>query len=140
MKTVLGALIPLLGIACSITQRVTPLAPIEPTQICIVENPDVRSGFLAEYKRVLEERGYTTRVLPWSATAADCELTTTYVASWSWDVALYMSYAEIKVFRDGELAGEALYDARGGGMRLDKFIDAETKIRELVQELFSGPT
>lgn len=47
-----------------------------------------------------------------------------------------MKYAEIKVYRSAILVGEAVYDATWGGGRLDKFIHAENKIRELVDELF----
>ena len=46
-----------------------------------------------------------------------------------------MSYAEIRVYRDGVLDGEAVCDATSGSGRLDKWIDAEPKIRELVEEL-----
>jgi hypothetical protein len=48
-----------------------------------------------------------------------------------------MKYAEIKVYRAAALVGEAVYDATWGGGRLDKFINAENKIRELVNELFA---
>jgi hypothetical protein len=60
----------------------------------------------------------------------------TYTARWGWDVALYMKYAEIKVYQSATLIGEAVYDATWGGGRLDKFINAENKIREVVEELF----
>lgn len=51
-------------------------------------------------------------------------------------MALYMRYAEIKIYRSAPVVGEAAYDATWGGGRLDKFISAENKIRELVDELF----
>jgi hypothetical protein len=47
-----------------------------------------------------------------------------------------MRYAEIKVYRSAAFVGEAGYDATWDGGRLDKFISAENKIRELVDELF----
>jgi len=47
-----------------------------------------------------------------------------------------MSYAEIQVYNDGQNVGRAIYDSRMGGMRLDKWVDAETKIAELVDQLF----
>lgn len=68
----------------------------------------------------------------------ECSLTSTYIARWRWDLALYMAYAKIDVYRDGRPVGQALYDALMGGGRLDKFIDAEQKIRELVDSLFPG--
>ena len=52
-----------------------------------------------------------------------------------WDIALYMAYAAIKVYHNGKLDGEAIYDSRSGGGNFSKFIDAEPKIRELVEQL-----
>ena len=49
---------------------------------------------------------------------------------------MYLSFVEIEVFQDGQATGKALYDATKGSGRTDKFIDAEPKIRELVNELF----
>lgn len=70
-----------------------------------------------------------------SSVPESCEWTSTYVARWSWDLALYMSYAEIKVFHKGSLDGEAKYDSTKGSANMGKFIDAEPKIRELVNQL-----
>ena len=50
---------------------------------------------------------------------------------------MYMRYAEIKVYRGVALVGLAVYDATWGGGRPDKFINAENKIHELVDQLFS---
>ena len=66
---------------------------------------------------------------------AECEWTATYLAKWSWDITIYMAYAEIKIFHNGNLDGEAVYDSTGGSGNMNKFIDAEPKIRELVNEL-----
>ncbi len=44
--------------------------------------------------------------------------------------------AQVQFDCHGQAVGKALYDATGGGGRMDKFIDAEPKIRELVNELF----
>ena len=51
-------------------------------------------------------------------------------------MALYMAYAEIRVYRDGVKKGEAIYDATGGGGLPSKWIKAEEKIKELVNLLF----
>ena len=121
---------------CSIQQTVNPVAGDVPGELCVIENPAVREGFLPEYRRALEAKGIAVRVLPETASIKDCPLTSTYVARWSWDLTIYMSYVEINVFEGGALAGKALYDATKGGGRMDKFIDAEPKIRELVSQLF----
>ncbi len=43
--------------ACSITQNVEPAEIAKGGELCIIENPDVRKGFLAEYQSVLESKG-----------------------------------------------------------------------------------
>ncbi len=121
---------------CSINQTVDPVGNISSNEICIIENVAVRAGFLPELKNALQAKNLVVSMLNSSATIAECPLVITYVARWSWDLTIYMSYVEIAVFQNGRASGKALYDARSGGARLDKFIDAEPKIRELVNELF----
>jgi hypothetical protein len=74
-------------------------------------------------------------MLPPTAQADDCPVTMTYVGRWSWDLTIYLSYARLQVFDNGSAAGDAVYDSTGGGGNMNKFIDAETKIRELVTQL-----
>jgi len=124
--------------ACSISQQVDPVSAGEagPREICIVRNADVREGFLSALTQALEGRGIGVKVVESRADARDCPLTGTYVANWRWDMAMYMVYAKITVLRGTERVGEATYDASLGGGRLDKFIDADAKVQELVNQLF----
>jgi len=131
--SVIGAAI-LVG-ACSITQNIEPAQISRGSELCIIENPDVREGFLKEFKSTLSSKGIAHRVVSEASVPAACEWTSTYVARWTWDISLYMSYAEIKVFHNGSLDGEAIYDSTRGGANMSKFIDAEPKIRELINEL-----
>ncbi len=123
---------------CAIHQTVRPVASLGDRQICVIDEPNVKAGFLDAYKRSLSRKGYAVRVLPSSASITDCPVASTYSASWRWDLALYMAYAEIKVYENGKLAGEAIYDSKNGGANMGKFIDAEKKINELVSSLFPG--
>jgi len=135
LKIILVSLgVMLVATGCSIKQHVEPAEVSEDAKVCIVENTDVREGFLIEFTKILDEKegNYTITDIE---TARECEWKVTYTARWSWDLALYMSYAEINVYRYGVLDGQAVYDATMGGGRLDKFIDSEPKIRELVEEL-----
>lgn len=125
----------LLASACTIKQHVDPVQVSNNAEICIKKNPDVRPGFLAEMEKVLEEKQIKYRVINELDASLQCEWTATYTANWHWDLALYMVYAEIKVFHQGKLDGEAIYDARSGGANMNKFIDAEPKIRELIEQL-----
>lgn len=136
MRNSVYVLVAVLITGCAITQKVTPVGELDKKEICIIEDPAVRSGFLVEYQKTMVEKGYAVTVLPPNSSRSACEVTSTYLAKWSWDLAIYMSLAEIKVYRNGALYGEAIYDSRAGGGRLDKFVDGETKVRELVNQLF----
>ena len=133
-RTVILLAIAFLTSSCTINQSVTPSGISDNQLICIIEDPEVREGFLDELTAILNEKKIAYEVVN-KQKALDCEWTMTYLGRWSWDMALYMSYAEIKVFRNGIKNGEAIYDASRGAFNLGKFIDAETKIRELVEEL-----
>lgn len=124
---------------CAIHQNVTPVqVRVEDRQICVIDNPSVRKGFSDGYKRALESKGYVVRTLPQVAAITDCAVTSTYNATWRWDLALYMAYAEIRVFSAGKQVGEAKYDATHGSGSMNKFIDADKKVVELVNSLFPG--
>ncbi|PYO45778.1 MAG: hypothetical protein DMD84_27825 [Candidatus Rokuibacteriota bacterium] len=127
-------------VACSIKQNVRPVtsADLATREICIRENKTVREGFLEAYRQALESKGFSVRMLDPDAGIRACPLLTTYTANWRWDLALYMAYAELTVFRDGNEIGKATYDALMGGGRMDKFIKADEKVRELVSQLFPG--
>lgn len=122
---------------CSIRQNVRPVESIaQITEICVIRNDKVRSGFLDAYVDALKSKGFQARVLGERSSLIECPVTSTYTANWAWDLALYMRYAEIKIYRNATPIGEAVYDSTWGGGRLDKFIEAEKKIRELVDQLF----
>jgi hypothetical protein len=130
----------LLGVihGCSIKQTVKAVELSgQPMEICIIKNEKVRPSFLDAYSDALKAKSIQVRTLDETTGLNECTITSTYAAHWAWDVAMYMRYAEIKVYRGVALVGLAVYDATWGGGRPDKFIDAENKIRELVDKLFS---
>lgn len=121
--------------ACSIKQTIESAEVDKGSVICIIENPEVREGFLKTLESSLSSKGVPYKVVEASAIPESCEWTATYHARWTWDLALYMSYAHIQVFHKDKLDGQAIYDSTRGGGNMNKFIDAETKIRELVDQL-----
>jgi len=130
----------LLGVihGCSIKQTVKPVELSgQPMEICIIKNEKVRPSFLDAYTDALKAKSVQVRTLDETTSLNECTITSTYAAHWAWDLAMYMRYAEIKVYRGAALVGLAVYDATWGGGRPDKFINAENKIRELVDQLFS---
>lgn len=125
----------LLTTACTIIQTVEPSDLNRDAVICVVENPAVREGFLEELKKVLDSERILYSIGDAQQARDRCEWSLTYTANWRWDLALYMAYANIKIYKNGVLDGEAVYDSTGGGGNMGKFIDAETKIRELLNQL-----
>ncbi len=123
---------------CAINQTVKPVQAFSHKEVCVIENPSVRAGFIDQFKRSLESKGYAVRRMPTTASIQSCPVVSTYTANWRWDLATYMAYAEINVFVDGKPAGQAKYDSQSGGASLGKFIAAEKKIAELVDQLFPG--
>jgi hypothetical protein len=127
---------------CSIKQTVdsATLNPDLAPEICMISGPGVRSGFTNAYQAALQNKGFGVQPLPVGTNPSQCPLATTYTANWAWDLAMYMHYADIRVFEHGRQVGHAVYDARSGGGRPDKFIDAEAKLNELVDQLFPHGT
>jgi len=125
---------------CSIQQNVTPVANMESAKITIIENPSVRSEFRDAVKTAVEKQGMTAELGPANSGPEDYPYALTYTANWTWDMALYLAYAKIEVFGQGNVIGTAVYDATGGGGRMDKFISAEKKVDELIAQLFAGGT
>jgi hypothetical protein len=121
---------------CAINQTIHPADVASGVEVCIVENPAVRENFAAALRAALGEQGLRARMLPATANPQDCPVTMTYVANWRWDLAMYMAYARLQVFRDGRPAGDAVYDSLRGGANMNKFISADVKTRELVGQLF----
>ena len=125
-----------LAVGCAIHQQVDPVPSVEVHELCIINNPDVREGFLNAYQQAIQAKGFQTKILDQSAIPNDCPLSSTYTANWRWDLALYMAFAEIKIYKEGKQVGRAVYDSLGGSGNLSKFIDAEKKVKELVDQLF----
>ncbi len=136
-----AAFISSLLVGCTINQTVRPVSSFDAKEICVVVNPAVsQPGFLMAYTRSLSQKGFSVRQLAPNATVTECPITSTYTANWRWDLALYMAYADIKIYNNGNLIGHALYDAKSGGANMNKFIKGEEKIAELVDQLFPART
>jgi hypothetical protein len=124
---------------CSITKSIDPIKA-EVSQVCVLDNPKVlMDEFQPELQRQIEEKGFPTKAYR-GARPADCSHHLEYTANWQWDMAMYLTYAEMRVYDRKGLAGQAVYNARNGGGRLDKFGRTAEKIRPLIDELFGFAT
>ena len=123
---------------CSISKTVEPLPSVAVSKICILDNPKVlMDGFQPEVERQLQAMSYQTRTYT-GPRPTECSHHLEYTANWAWDMAMYLTYAEFRVYDDRGIAGTATYNARNGGGRLDKFGPTAEKIRPLLTELFAS--
>jgi hypothetical protein len=62
----------------------------------------------------------------------------TYDVNWGWDLAVYLTYANLRIYEGLTPIGEATYDARDGDARFDKFGHTEEKLDPLLDQLLNG--
>jgi hypothetical protein len=122
--------------ACAIHQNIDPVADETLDEMCVVKNEKVKEEFLTALTEAIEKLGISTRVVQ-EPEADNCTYRVTYTANWSWDFTIYLVYADIRVWKGNQKIGESEYDSSGGGLRLDKWVNAEKKVHELVDELFA---
>ena len=80
--------------------------------------------------------GISTQVISDSRT---CEYVLTYTALRSWDLTVYLSHAELHLFRNGRQIASAEYHLNGkGGLALTKFKSTESKMDGVMDQLLAG--
>jgi len=123
------------GCSSTVKQTVKPFKQANVSNICLIDNPKVKQSFRDVYKSALESKGFTVRIIDKDSNSDACEVTSRYTARWGWDLALYLSYAQLKIFNKGKESGEAVYKVVFVGAT-GKFINTQEKIYELVSQLF----
>jgi hypothetical protein len=122
---------------CAITQQVRPVATAGISEICIRNNPDVMmKEFPKELRAQVETKGLKTSTFD-GERPAGCKHHLEYTANWRWDLAMYLVFADLRVYENGLLVGQATYDAHGGGANFGKFGATAEKLKPLVDELFA---
>ncbi len=124
----------LLLVGC-ISTRVQPAAPQTIDLICIRENKDVlMDGFLPNLQEEIHRKKILTEIFS-GAPPDYCVYTMTYTANWRWDLAMYLSYARIDLYKDRKPIGKAVFDASFAGLDVRKLASAQSKIDPLLAEL-----
>lgn len=139
MKIVLSVLAVALFCGCAINKNISPIDAPKTEKICVEKNGKVlMDGFHTELILQLEELGIETETYLLERPDR-CNVFMQYTANWTWDLAMYLSYLDIKVYDGNKLIGKAEYDSRWGGARLDKFGSTAEIIRPIIKELFAKP-
>src|SRR3954470_6536041 len=126
-------LLPIVGIAamtgCT-SVRVQPVkAENRIEHICIEKNPKVEVGdFVTVMQEGFQAHGITSQLVL-ELVPADCHYTSTYTARRTWDMAMYMTDAQINILKDGRQIASANYHLKGeGGFALTKWAGTRAKI------------
>ena len=127
-----------LSLSACTSVRVTPLQSA-PNTMCIEENPKVMvSDFVPVLQQGFARHGIKTQpyaTIPWN----QCPYVVRYTARRSWDMAPYLSSAELTILgpRRQTLA-TAAYHLRGkGGLSLMKWQGTKSKMDPVIEELLS---
>jgi hypothetical protein len=82
--------------------------------------------------------GITTQVYSGNL-PTDCEYNLSYMCNQTWDMAMYMHHAELRLFQKNFQIGYAEYHlAGGGGLSLMKWQSAKTKMDPVIDELLQN--
>lgn len=108
------------------------------SHICIQENPKVIvRDFLPAIENILDSYLITSDVYS-GRVPGDCEYRMQYVAYKKWDLATYLTDAEVKVYKQDQQIGYGLYHLRGGGgFSLMKWMGSKSKMTPVMDQLFS---
>ena len=106
---------------------------------CIQENPKVEvDDFLDVVRGGFDRHGISSEVFS-GAKPTNCEYVLTYTARKSWDVTTYLSYAELRLEKDGGRLASADYRLRGkGGFSLMKWQGTKAKMDPVIDKLLEG--
>ncbi|WP_249910349.1 Sbal_3080 family lipoprotein [Pseudomonas fulva] len=128
-----------LGLTACTSVRITPLQSA-PTTMCIEENPKVMvSDFVPVLQQGFARHGITTQpyaTIPWD----QCPYVVRYTARRSWDMAPYLSSAELTVLGPRrETLATAAYHLRGkGGLSLMKWQGTKSKMDPVIDQLLNN--
>jgi hypothetical protein len=141
-KTLIGGtcLLNLLLFGCTVIYTANPVSiqKMDSKEICIIENTDMNARFLPAYEKALEKKGFLVNILSPGSYPAACPLSSTYLTEWSWDFVPYMSHAQIFIYRNGIMVGNALYNAPccGWSLTFKIYEKTDNKLLKMVNQLF----
>lgn len=140
----------LLLVGCASSQQVTKLQK-PPRTVCIANHEAVREGVLDALQEGFHAHGantktiraiyekshnqYNPRVFP--DELQGCDALAFYVANWTWDIAMYMYFANIWV-TDVAMTKKIAAATYQAGAGPSKWINAREKILELVDEMYQS--
>lgn len=130
----------LAGLVGCTSVNVKPVAnPSLIKHVCVKECPD--DCFVEDMPAVIVEglgRNGISAERYNSKMPESCEYHLNYMCNQTWDMAMYMHHAEIRLFQGSNQIGSAVYHLAGkGGFSLMKWQGTKAKMDPVIDELFS---
>lgn len=138
MKKVIPLLLPVIALVGCTSVNVKPVANVtEIKQVCVKECPE--ECFVEDMPTVIvegfERNGISAKTFT-GKVPEECGYHVTFMCNQTWDMAMYMHHAEIKLFQGPDQIGSAVYHLNGGGgFSLMKWQGTKTKIDPVIDEL-----
>lgn len=117
-----------------IVEDVDPLPRIHVQRVCVEVNTGVKQSFTDGLFETLRELEFTTGSKQ-TAFGDECRFWMRYSATWT-GFPEYLATARFDVYEDRSRIGRAVYDATGGGSRLDRYGSATEKVKPMLNALF----
>ena len=130
----------LVALAGCTSIEVRPVSDLDQIKrICIEKNDEVLvDDFLFVLEDGLQRHGVATEVYS-GPRPAGCEYRMTYAVWRKWDLAPYLSHAELRLDRDGKQVAAGTYHlVGGGGLDLGKFRGTKAKMDPVIDEMMTG--
>lgn len=129
-------ILPLFLIGCS-TMKVEPVSSEHKiSRICIEKNPAVIvHGFLPIIESRFKKHGIDSLVYK-NKKPKSCAFNLTYTAFQAWDITLFLTHAELHLYKSDEKIGYGEYHLTGkGGFDFSKWNSVETKMNPVIDKL-----
>jgi len=141
MRRIIALFIIVMISACTAVTVIPVDASLNARHVCIQDNPRVTiSNFVQIVRDGFQRHGVSTEVFS-NLKPAHCEFILTYTARRSWDIATYMSIAELVLMKDSLVVARANYHLRGkGGLALTKWASTKSKMDPVIDELLAQYT
>jgi hypothetical protein len=125
----------------SVTVR-PPDSQLRISHVLIRNNPKVIvEGFVDVMRDGFDRHGISSEIVPEDAKVKPGDYVVTYTALRSWDMAPYLSHAEIRIEESNRQVAYAEYHLKGkGGFSMMKWQGVEKKMSPVMDELLAGVT
>lgn len=106
-------------------------------QVLVINDAETRDGFQHAVEGWLDSEEIRYVVKPEGVEHDPQQLTIEYVGYWSWDLALFLSRAEIEAFYQGQRVSKITYNAPST-LHTAKFGDADERIKLMLDVMFAN--